>query len=276
LISFSAKKLKNTYHTPYTKIKQQSLMETLPHEIVLEIFNNIQKITDKRQFLRTCKTYNDITQKSFKIFESHFKSNHYIKIDNYCVEKFTLELCHDSYFNLIPITYITPNNKTIVSALAIYGNIEVLQLAINKGCKLIGDIYNLIIHTVTNGHLDTFIWCKNFCDVENYTFSMFNVSRMVIQYGHLHILKWIIETRYVLSQDACTWAAINDQLKTLIYLSQNGYKYDYNTYVKAKEFGHTHIIEWLKNNGCPEKEMNLCDLLKMCEENDIRYYEGHK
>ena len=62
MISFSAKKLKNTYHTPYTKIKQQSLMETLPHEIVLEIFNNIQKITDKRQFLRTCKTYNNITK----------------------------------------------------------------------------------------------------------------------------------------------------------------------------------------------------------------------
>jgi len=34
--------------------------------------------------------------------------------------------------------------------------------------------------------------------------------------------------------------------------------------------------KWLKNNGCPEKEMNLCDLLKICDENDVSYYEGHK
>jgi len=228
-------------------------METLPPEIVLEIFNNIQKITDKRQFLRTCKTYIDITQKSFKIFESQFKSNHYNKIDKYVVEKFTLELCHDAYFNLIPLTYINPKNEILVSASAIYGNIELLQIAINKGCELFGDVYNLMTHIVTNGHLDTFIWCKNFCDAGNHTFSMFNISKISIQYGHLHIIKWIIEFGFRLSNDACTWAAINGHLDIIIYLSQNGYKYDYNTYITAKKYGHTHIIEWLKNNGCPEK-----------------------
>jgi hypothetical protein len=30
--------------------------------------------------------------------------------NNYCTEKFTLELCHDKYFDMIPKSYINPKN----------------------------------------------------------------------------------------------------------------------------------------------------------------------
>ena len=32
-------------------------MNKLPNELILIIFDNIEKITDKRQYLKTCKLY---------------------------------------------------------------------------------------------------------------------------------------------------------------------------------------------------------------------------
>jgi hypothetical protein len=44
-------------------------MESIPNEIVLVIFEYIRGITNKRRFIRTCKTYNKfIIMKHLKIY----------------------------------------------------------------------------------------------------------------------------------------------------------------------------------------------------------------
>ncbi len=112
----------------------------LPDEIVLVIFDNILLITDKRQFLKTCIKYNEITKSSMQQFENNYEIQNFRKINKYCVEKFTLELCHDKYFGLIPMKYIVKTNTIIVDCLAAFlhsSQINILlELATNNGCDL--------------------------------------------------------------------------------------------------------------------------------------------
>ena len=119
-------------------------MEHVPLDIIIIIFSHIEKITDKRQFTRTCITYNNSTKKLIEIAESEIKiktkikeNSKYLKYTKkYSVEKFTLELCNDSYFNLIPMSYLNPKNNIIIIASAIYGQEKLFKLAMKNGCDI--------------------------------------------------------------------------------------------------------------------------------------------
>ncbi len=111
-------------------------MDVIPNDIILIIFDNIKLITDKRQFLRTCSRYNKITKRTIQTFEDNYSINGFNKINNYCVEKFTLELCHDLYFDMIPNSYVNPDNNILVRALVKFNCIKMLEMAKNNGCDL--------------------------------------------------------------------------------------------------------------------------------------------
>ncbi len=111
-------------------------MDALPNEIILIIFDSIKLITDKRQFLRTCVNYNKITKCKMETFEKNYFIKGFDKIGNYCVEKFTLELCHDRYFDMIPNSYINPDNTILIKALVRFNCIKILEMAKNNGCDL--------------------------------------------------------------------------------------------------------------------------------------------
>ena len=50
----------------------------------------------------------------------------------YSVEKFTIELCHDKYFDMIPNSYLTPNNKALAVIAGAFDCIEILKKAKKK------------------------------------------------------------------------------------------------------------------------------------------------
>ncbi len=129
-------------------------MNTLPNELILLIFDNILLITDKRKFLRTCIKYNDITKVSMCNFESNYKVKGFCKIDKYCVEKFTLEMCYESYFNMIPTSYINPKNEILIYASIFFDSIETLERAKNNNCNL----ENVHCYAVDLGNLDVLKW----------------------------------------------------------------------------------------------------------------------
>ncbi len=110
-------------------------LSILPDELILIIFENILLITDKRQFLKTCLKYNKITKQSFLHFENNFYSKPFYQIKDYSVEKFTLELCSDKYYDMIPNNYITPSNSVIVCVLAMNNCVPLLEIAKNNGCS---------------------------------------------------------------------------------------------------------------------------------------------
>ncbi len=64
-------------------------MNTLPNELVLLIFDNLS-IPDKRIFIRTCKTYNNITKQSmnkikYVIFKSTNADGNFMRHDFWCI-----------------------------------------------------------------------------------------------------------------------------------------------------------------------------------------------
>jgi hypothetical protein len=195
-------------------------MMNVPNEIILLIFDNIIAITDKRQFLRTCKMYNNITKKSFKQHEDNFTIKYFEKINNYCVEKFTLELCHDGYCNMIPLSYINPNNTILVRTLVFFNCIDLLQIAKNNGCKL------------------DFI-----CD-------------LAAEMGQLEVLKWGKENGYHLGSMICIFASKNGHLDILKWAINNScaFRYAYCSYW-AETMGHTHIINWLMEHEVSQTKL---------------------
>ncbi len=245
------------------------IMESLPNEIILIIFNYIEKITDKRQLLRTCQIYNKITKNLIKYAENNFVLKYELKKNHYCVEKFTLELCHDLYFDMIPIKYYNANNNIIMELLATYNKLELIKFAFNNGCLLSFIIYMRAIQnnnkdisrwmqkkgfewdcytyedSVKRGHLDVLIWAtENGCLLGRKT------CKLAAQYGHLDILKWARANGCDWDSIVCDWAANNGDLEMLKWARKNGCQWSANTCFYAAENGHTETLNWAIENGC--------------------------
>ncbi len=182
-------------------------MDNIPNDIIPIIFNFIKLITDKRQFLRTCKQINNITKKLMIECENKFKIDNFKKRNKYCVEKFTLELCHDKYFNLIPETYLTPNNKIIVSTLATFGNLQLLQIAMKNGCKLYVQ------------------WVSN------------NFYRYITDIPKI--------TDFATITDTCALAAHNGHKHIIEFCINNGGKVNRLSYLMAIENKHLELANWI-------------------------------
>ncbi len=258
-------------------------LASLPNELVLIIFDNILLITNKRQFLRTCVLYNKITTQSMKNFENNYKIKHFDKTNAYCMEKFTMELCHDLYFDMIPKSYFVKKNKIIVKALtaflqmdnenikllqlvkdsscdlshfsyhaAFFGNLDVLKWAKENGCNLNDYVF---INAACNGHLNILNWAKENSCSWNYDTSIYAAKN-----GQLESLKWAYENGYnILELHICKYAASSGNLEVLKWARTIGCEWDKYTCSFAAEYGHLHILKWARENGC-DWDASTCTL----------------
>ncbi len=235
-------------------------METLPNELILLIFDNITLITDKRQFLKTCMKYNKLTKYNFLQFENNYSIPNFNKINNHCVEKFTLELCHDRYFNMIPDYYITETNPIIAKALASFNCKKLLEIAKNKKCN----IHGICSFAAFNGHLKVLKWAK-----ANGRFDRTFICEYAALNGHLNVLKWAAYENCYWGNQVFTNAAHNGHLDCIMFACN---------YVKprnkqligaiAARNGHLNIVKWAYNNGCIW-DKNISDNAKQNGHNDI-------
>ncbi len=275
-------------------------METLPLEILITIFDFIPWITDKRRVAQTCKKYNSIIKEFIKIIESHdqitynsypnnfrmgnelcrdpFFQNNVDYTNEYCVEKFTLELCHDNYLDLMPMEYLIPENKIITTILILFGKIELLKIALINGCKLNKLIdrktfnYNSCDFAVIGGHIDILQlvrlrgceWDGKTCKYAAY-YGHLNVIRFLIdngceidmgtcvnaaKMGHLHILEWWKGKNIPFYPEVCAAAASHGHLDIIKWLFENGCECDENICIEAAKNGHLDIIKWAIENNC--------------------------
>ncbi len=247
-------------------------MNALPLELINIIANNIQKITDKRQFTQTCKAYNNLMKPKIKkqelAFEEYYKKkeskNLGIKINhlecsrNNYIAKFTIELCNDSYFDKIPNRYLTPKNNIIVKTLTIYGQIKLLTRAIDNGCKLFKKHkykYNIFDslsfnnnsceHAILSGEIDVLKFVKSKgCLWDSGT------ADFAAGCGHLHILKFIVKNGCKPSAYATSAAAKGGYSDILDWLLINNYKMDYYLYRNAILGGSLPCLQLAIQNGC--------------------------
>ncbi len=268
-------------------------MNILPNEIILIIFDNIKLITDKRQFLRTCILYNNVTKCKFQQFEKNYfdtgfeqilENNEYLKneqkneINKYCVEKFTLELCHDQYFEMIPESYImskskllqnttyaeikhlpcsVPNktNKIIVKAAVVFNCLPLL-IKVRNQCYLITDICT---HAARNGNLDMLKWAKNIGE-EWITSTYIEAA----ENGNLDIFKWGFlnnSLHHRLQKGSmghswiCSAAARGGSLDILKFLLEHQFRLGSNVCASAALNGHLNVLKWARANGCKWDDM---------------------
>jgi hypothetical protein len=246
-------------------------MQTLPYEILQIIFVNINKLTDKRQFTRTCKKYYKITKGLLKIYSSRFEVKPFSKIRKYCPKKFTLELCHDDYFHLIPESYF--NDPKIMEIFAFYNKPNLIEKVLAKGNHLPEHIYYA---PIMNGNLELLIWFKEHnCQLTTKSFLVaimyghLNIIKWVCDnepnidtsdgasyasnYGHTHVLEWMKLTYGIENMKGylCDRAAKGGHIDTLKWLQNNNFNWDENTCSFSALNGHLNVLIFLKNNGCP-------------------------
>ncbi len=225
-------------------------MNQLPNELIIEVFNFILKITDKRQFLRTCILYNNLTRKPMlnyvnnhepKCFRNVLKCS-VIYIIKYSMENFTLELCHDSYFNLIPDHYIIPKNLILIRCLSYYNNVQLLSIAKQKGC----DIRNALNFGAYGGHISVIEWgLKNGCSFDNFTCSKAALG------GQLNVLQWLWNNNCYMDSVVCSYAAENGDLKMLKWAREHSCSWG-KTAQFARTYNQLELLQWAIDNGCPD------------------------
>ena len=217
-------------------------MYLLPDELILVIFESIPLITDKRHFLRVNTHYNKITAQSFINYEKNYKIKDFNKICVYSVEKFTLELCHDRYFNNMPSHYIFPNNKILIICLSYFGSIPLLVLSKDKCCNL----YVVCVYASLGGQLAVLQWART--NVDNWNS---NTCAYASRNGHLEVLKWLRFNGSDWYSDTCSYAAENGHLEVLKWARNNGCDWDSSTCSYAARNGHLIVLQWARENGCP-------------------------
>ena len=149
----------------------------------------------------------------------------------------------------------------------------ILTLSNIQNCAIFFHFYNQPSHSndwtfayaSKNGDLGILRLCHNngyhldFCSVD--------LSKLAINNGHLHILKylqengcrWNLSPRYIGSLDGhsrwhspgCMFAAKAGHLDILKYLHENGYTWDWRACYEAASNGHIEVLKYLHNNGCP-------------------------
>ncbi len=234
----------------------------LPNELILIIFDYIQKITDKRQFLKTCKTYNKITKQSFANFENnmaviYFQKLYDVRIDimlpynfdnklkqfrntyinKLCSEKFIIELSHDGYPNLISKSCLNLiNNDLLITIFATYNNVELLEYVINEN-----SITDLISSNgARNGHIPVVEFCKN----KNYDIN-FRVCYGAAGNGHLDVIKWYINNGYDWNPHGLQFAAYYGHVDIIKWVFDSGLKFSFQEILEcAAAYGHINIFEF--------------------------------
>ncbi len=217
-------------------------MYSLPNEIIIEIFNHIPKITDRRQFLRTCSLYNNLTKQSFLNYENNYKVNDFIMPRTYGVEKFTLELCHDGYFNLITDDYITISNANLIECLSYYNCVSLLDVAKHKGLRLTG----IMMYGSLGGNIEILSYGLS----NDYKLSPYDGAQAALR-GHLSTVKWFHENGCGWSYYYCRYSALNGHLSVLKWVHENGAPWDEGTCFDAALHGQLDCLQYAHENGCP-------------------------
>src|SRR5207248_7653027 len=188
-------------------------------ELIQLLFTHITKISDKRFFVRTCKSYNLLLKDLMIIADVNFTVKNIDKITKHCKEKFTLELCYDNYFHLLSESYIKPVNEILILAVSMFGTGEFLETIIDK----YKNFNNIICEWAAfGGNLEVLKWARaNGCDWSSRT------CMRAAQNGHLEVLKWARANGCKWDNSICVCADLNGHFDLSKWARTNGWKWDW-------------------------------------------------
>jgi hypothetical protein len=271
---------------PQSETTESSLV-SIPTDLALYIASFL-KITDKRRLTRTCRSLDFLVRKLIKLQEETLKIKNFIYSPEYKVEKFTLELCNDGYFSSIPQSYLQPTNSIIIKAVIIYGQLDLLHIAISNGCEFQKNGHdferdncgsesirnNSSHHAILSGDLEILKFTiKQGCFVN---FETFNLA---VKYDNLPMLQYLIDIDCNRTNGACEIASECGNIPRIEWLLSNGFSLTEKSCRSAAYFGQFETLKWLRSKMCPWDEKTCTysaeggnvDILKYAIDNGCPY-----
>ena len=113
------------------------------------------------------------------------------------------------------------------------GNVEIFECVLAHGTfeqdmRTFLQEYPIIELLSVNGHLEMLQWymarleVENLPDIINHTKNNCMNTKRAAEYGHLEMLKWMVENGFKFAADAITAAAKEGQLECVVYLRERG------------------------------------------------------
>jgi hypothetical protein len=209
----------------------------------------------------------------------------------YCMEKFTLEICNDSYFDMIPYCHYNPKNNVIVKALTVYSQIGLLRLALCNNCKLFMEVRqkddysmekynnNSCAHAIISGSIEMLTFVRLYGCKWNY--ETFNLA---IKHNNFDMVKFLVAYGCEIPVYIDKYVAINGNIIMLEWLILNGLKIYSTLCDTAAKCGHLEFLKILRNKyNCPwnylttsgAAEYGDLDILKWCIDNGCEFRPSH-
>ena len=116
--------------------------------------------------------------------------------------------------------------------------------------------YSASHNLVVMGRLEMLQWYMARLEVENLPDTVNDKKNKCIyvkraaEYGHLEMLKWLVENGFKFTADALTAAAERGQLECVVYLRDRGCKITPTVSKATVNIAQIHVLRWVIENGC--------------------------
>ena len=91
---------------------------------------------------------------------------------------------------------------------------------------------------------------ENLPDIVNHKKNNCIYAKRAAEYGHLEMLKWLVENGFKFTADALTAAAERGQLECVVYLRDRGCKITPTVSKATVNIAQIHVLRWVIENGC--------------------------
>ena len=116
--------------------------------------------------------------------------------------------------------------------------------------------YSASHNLVVMGRLEMLQWymarleVENLPDIVNHKKNNCIYVKRAAEYGHLEMLKWMVENGFKFAADALTAAAERGQLECVVYLRDRGCKITPTVSKATVNIAQIHVLRWVIENGC--------------------------
>jgi len=141
------------------------------------------------------------------------------------------------------------------------GNVENFEWVLAHGtCEqdmrtFLQEDYSASHTLVVRGRLEMLQWymarleVENFPDVITYNKNFCLNTKRAAQFGHLEMLKWMVENGFKFAADALTEAAKEGHLECVVYLRERGCKMTPTVSNAVLDRANMHVLRWVIENG---------------------------
>ena len=91
---------------------------------------------------------------------------------------------------------------------------------------------------------------ENLSDIINNKKNNYKYVKTAAEYGHLEMLKWMVENGFKFTADALTAAAKEGQLECVVYLLERGCNVTPTVSKVTVNHARMHVLRWAIENGC--------------------------